>query len=325
MNFTKINLDTEYLEQEKIFFTDLMTSATKRESTYKELDDFFAPKSINQMLEYKETYFKWYAYSTWQQIQSLKKEKVLQSMMYYVPLGCALGIDIWDKLMWYFATRTPDVFEMEDFFEQSKNAFFNSSFPMGIYKGIPITVSQIIKEIIQLNAEGNDSLKTADLKMKIQKLLFENGLPGRDYVYVEADLATLQFFNLVHFFIGVKKDRIAYIVNSFVNPNFEEFVSNSTVNLSDELKDEQSIPPEQTEIQVETTPDKNIKSEEPSLTLSEIKSNIDTKFEKDETGQYTDLEGVFAELEEIAIRQNDESIKELLYFDETSGGFKWKE
>ena len=280
MDFTKKNSDAIYLQEEKQFFTDLMASAAKRESIYKELDDFFAPKSINQMLEYKETYMKWYVYSTWQQFQSLTKEKVLQAIMYFVPLGTALGVDVWEKLMWYFATRTPDPFEMESFFEQLKTSFFNSSFPMGVYKNTPVMVSELIKEIVLLNTEGNDSLKIADVKTKIQKLLFENGLPGKEYVFVETDVATTQFFNLVHFFIGVKKDRLAYIVDSFLNPTFEE-----TVSVVEDASDEEEVEPISSNIpEVAVTPTETfapVATEKPeTMSLAEIRERVDAQFEK---------------------------------------------
>ncbi len=56
-----------------------------------------------------------------------------------------------------------------------------------------------------------------------------------------------------------------------------------------------------------------------------IKKQIDSKFKKDNQGNYTDLAGVLADLAALAQKDNDPKIAELYYFDETEGKFKWQE
>ena len=61
------------------------------------------------------------------------------------------------------------------------------------------------------------------------------------------------------------------------------------------------------------------------LNNKEIQALINHRFGKDETGAYRNVEGVLATLASFAEKYNDESIAELLYFDEDTGGFVWNE
>ena len=85
--------------------------------------------------------------------------------------------------------------------------------------------------------------------------------------------------------------------------------------------------------EISTSADEPVVQEQPQtlqpleqeITNEEIQALIDSEFKKDETGQYEDIEGVFGKLDELATEYNDESIRELLYFDENTGGFVWKQ
>jgi hypothetical protein len=61
------------------------------------------------------------------------------------------------------------------------------------------------------------------------------------------------------------------------------------------------------------------------IILSTIKQRIDDEFEKDNENDYLDIEGVLRKLKDFSEHYNIEQIEYLLYFDEASGKFKWKE
>lgn len=66
-----------------------------------------------------------------------------------------------------------------------------------------------------------------------------------------------------------------------------------------------------------------VKVEEKKADYSEIKKDIEARFAKDSDGQFVDLAGVLGELESLSEKYNDAKIKDLYFFEENEGKFKW--
>ena len=72
------------------------------------------------------------------------------------------------------------------------------------------------------------------------------------------------------------------------------------------------------------TPKAASNAEKPTaMSYDQIKTMIDSRFEKDASGEYTNIEGVMVMLSGFAADQNDPQIAELNYFDEQRGKFMW--
>lgn len=59
------------------------------------------------------------------------------------------------------------------------------------------------------------------------------------------------------------------------------------------------------------------------LTTGQVKSQIESQFKKDAAGNFADIEGVMAKLNELAEKNNDPKIAEMIYYDEKENKFKW--
>src|SRR3989339_132554 len=66
-----------------------------------------------------------------------------------------------------------------------------------------------------------------------------------------------------------------------------------------------------------------VEVEEIKVDYSEIKIGIENKFTKDTEGQFVDLAGVLEEIESLSDRYKDAKIKDLYFFEENEGKFKW--
>jgi len=67
------------------------------------------------------------------------------------------------------------------------------------------------------------------------------------------------------------------------------------------------------------------KKTDKKMSPAEVKQMIESRFKKDKSGQFNNIEGVLALLGQLADTYKDPSIAELYYFDENAGGFKWNE
>lgn len=66
-----------------------------------------------------------------------------------------------------------------------------------------------------------------------------------------------------------------------------------------------------------------VKVQEKKVDYSEIIKEVETKFKSDTDGQFLDLGGVLGELENLSKKYNDAKIKDLYFFEENEGKFKW--
>jgi len=334
--------DANYLAQEQEFFTVVINDVAKRDPMYLDLLAFFKDKSVSEMLAYKDTYFKWYVYLNWKNFQSLSFSDVLLACANQIPIAFSLGIDVLNELMWYLALRTQDVFEVENWYTKMKQSIFQSPLPLGNFQGKQIILRDIIVEIEKINQSQTDSIARAEFNAKLKNLLFPTNQFANKYIVTEftPDDFVAAFNSLIGFFIGIDNERLLYILDSLQNPmKYEEEVPENIAPTAvvDYASKIENIPQTEGAISAApaellnlnseiSTPASSVTKESPaSMSPAEIQSRVDAQFEKDEMGQYKDLEGVFAALDEIASTYNDESIRELFYFDEQSGGFKWRE
>jgi hypothetical protein len=56
-----------------------------------------------------------------------------------------------------------------------------------------------------------------------------------------------------------------------------------------------------------------------------VKSDVEDEVQKDDKGQFVNLEEVFGKLDRLAEENNDDRIRDLFYYNEKTGKFEWNE
>jgi len=212
-----------------------------------------------------------------------------------------LGFDVKDKILRYTNNRFLTLEEKENFYSNFSSLVLNPNFVWIKVGEQNITGAKLLEELKDTNAikklmnDIMDMIGTnEDLFKDITASLFIEKQEIRD--------------NLIKFLemLGTVKEA-----------NFVEYCEK----YNNPLVGGESI---EEEINSEDTEQKQIESvQQNTPSYSEIKSKIIQFFPKDVKGEIIDNEGVFEVLEKTAAKYNDEKIKEMYYFDEESGKFKW--
>lgn len=317
---------------EESFFRDIFDK-TQKNRVYDELHSFFASASLSDITAYKNTYWKWYVFATWRVLNYLPFENVVEACRTQIPTAVALGIDVYEDLMKYLMVKPFYLDEAQTMYSKIKKAFFESGFIIGKMKNKDITTKNLISEIEKLDREGNDALLLAELRVQIKGLLFPEGKSLSQYAQVNPEEEAGDFIDLVHFFLGIDEDKILNILDVYRDPlsYTEEEIEEGTTSSADLVVGKEEGQPSQRT----STPEKPVKPEsvqktappaqEKKMSLPEIKQMIDQRFKKDPSGQIENIEGVLQLLDQLAGEQGNEKIRELYYFDEEAGEFRWNE
>ena len=277
--------------------------------------------------DYRLSYFLWYTDFTWKMFNNREHDLVVSMCLArQIPMAILLDFDVWRNIMWYLGLRTIERPDMESLYIRMKNAFLESEAYVGKWNGEAVTVKDLVKEIVAMNTR-NDSMEQAEFKSKLLQVLFpQNDSIFEKYISTEQDLAVERFIDLTHFFLGVDKDHIWYVVETFLHPEKYENVVLGEVPTP-------SAPAEQPPVSAVPTPKPTPTPQlapvaKPAAPVKpdpqQIKSQIESQFKKDAEGNFEDIEGVMAKLNELAEKNNDSKIAEMIYFDESSGKFLWK-
>ena len=177
--------------------------------------------------------------------------------------------------------------------------------------------------------DENEFLFNAQLKMtkhRIKRLVVRN---VENEITGILDLITITSFFASHTYAVANELEMALNIEELKKANFDiknlskEIKKNSDVILLDSKtilpalgKENKTKKVSKSKLsQVDNVPQIN----QTPPTLQEIKMVIDAKFPKDASGQYENVGGVFAYLNDLATTYNDQSILEMYYFDESSG------
>jgi hypothetical protein len=326
----------EELENEEKNFQRL--SESERASLLVQLHESFAGLSPEQDYEGRYSYFRWYAYLVWYDLLVFNKE----SFVSFVPNrmiyeGILAGYDVWKKIILYFNVKCIEDDDYRTLYIQTKDAFINSDAIIGEWQGEYYRVADAVKEKSLLRSMGNDSMRLAEYMNKLKKMMaFEDKFAERFYA-TTADDALRDLNDLIDFFLDTVPEDMQALVDMTVNPEAyglrrtaqDENVNERPVVAKLVVKTPTTPPPAPVQSKPIQTPSPINKTEKimPTTpakpTPAEIRAKIDASFEKDEQGNYKDMDGVFIVLGRAAAKYNDPKISELYYFDENSGEFKW--
>lgn len=309
----------EIVSAEVDFWNQAQESPEANEEMYKELFDFFANQPAPLIYnEHYPSYWRWFTQMTWARSGNFETSVFAsQIMAKQVPIALALGYDVWDALIWHLHFRTPFSDDMASAYTLFREAFFGSDAVLGLYKGQLVAVKDLIPEIEKINRPGVDSLETAETMSKIQTCFATySDRPELLNYFVKPEKSTDMFVGLVNFFLGVKPDRVLYVVDGYVHESSSVADTNAAAAVAEtETAVAESVPIEAPVEEVQA----------PKVNYADVKNMIEARFTRDASGEFTNLDGVLALLDSLATDQGDDRIRELYYFDEGTGKFQWNE
>jgi len=211
---------SNFQETEDKFFLEDYVGIKNQDEIYEQLDSYFSAASIEDLLFYRNTYWKLYVYCTWDSLNKLTEEEFLVVVEKQIPDALSMGIDVWEKIIWYLGLRPGYPLDVGTKYEKIKNSFFNSQMVFGLDGKDKVKISKIINDIVLLDRQGNDSLEVADFLTKIEKIISDNKINSKHF-YGTPTEAARNFLDLVHFFIGVDASGIEYVINSALWPDVD--------------------------------------------------------------------------------------------------------
>jgi hypothetical protein len=321
--------------EEKKFFR---LSEEEKSDLLIQLYDSFSDLTPEEDYAGRLSYFRWYTYLVWRDLLMFNKEN-------FVPLAVErqifeaflAGFDVWNKIIWYFYSKCIEDDDYRTLYIQTKDAFVNSDAIIGEWQGEYYRIADAVKEKSLLRSMGNDSMRLAEYMNKLRKMMaFEDKFAERFYA-TTADEVLRDLNDLIDFFLDTEPEDMQALVDMTVNPEAyglrraaqDENVNERPMVAKPVAKTPVASPPAPiTPKPVQTPPpinktEKIMPSTPVKPTPVEIRAKIDASFEKDEQGNYKDMDGVFIVLGRAAAKYNDPKISELYYFDENSGEFKW--
>ena len=333
MFLSNLNLTNEQIAQKENEFQQLLLSPAEVDKTYEELRDFFANPTQSEIKKYRHSYWRWYVLLTWNRLNSLPKDELVSTVFsQQLPIALLIDVDVWKSLMQYFVANNFFEDDLESFYLKIKKAFLESDAVIGEWQGKNVTVAELVKEIGSVY-DKEDSLSQADFESKLRQIISPEEEVSKKYFIADPEKTKERFLYLVAFFETFTEENIWYVVDAFLNPEKYQKTASGAV-----LKPVSSNPPlprpsgespKPSTVPLQPAPNK----EEPKLVVpptirptpspAQIKSQIESQFKKDADGNFTDIEGVMAKLNELSEKNNDPKIAEMMYYDETENKFKW--
>jgi len=304
MFFEPKKLSEQEIQQKEIEFQNLSVDLHQANLVREQMKEYFFSASANDIKEFKFTYWRWYVELVWKYFNSIPKNELVDIFQKQVPMAIINSYNVVDILLGYFGMRILDEPEAKSFFVSIKNAFLTSNVAVGNWQSKEVTISELAKEIANIEQKGS-SLDRAEFETKLKQIMFPNDPIAQKYTLVDPNVGVERFIDLVVFFQNISENQIWEVVNNFLYADVKESVEKK--------------PAPEPVVEVAETP---VAVKE--ISLAEVKKIIDAQFIKDVNGQYENIEGVFAKLSELADEYTDESVGEMLYWDETSGMFVWK-
>lgn len=338
-------------QSSRVNFSDLQKKYFEEEIMAPEASTFFKKELFDYFISAEPAVKKLYrpywllnVYSTWNFLDSIGPDDVLDFVVAQTPDAIRLGYDVVEKLTRYMDFQFTDPDEMAVFYSEIRNKILGGEFFVDA-AGKEMTMTGLVEQVRLLKSFANDTIRAAEFYEKTQRMLFAGTEKDTIYEYVIIDrrVAVERLIDLVNFVTTVEPDRIWEIVEATV------FMSTAQV-APDEVPEIVTLKPvipkapaEAPKPRTETIspavaalakPAAAPASAKPPMpprptaiaakpSYAEIKKKIEAVFPKDASGNFVDLDGAMTALEGAAEKYNDPKIAELLFFDEAENKFKW--
>jgi len=270
------------------------------------------------------SYQRWYVSLVWPRLVRYEETEAREIFRNYFHIAILLGYDVWQDILWYILGKSFSVIEQVDFYTKLRLAIkFSDSIiaKMGNKNYVFADLLTLCKDKIQ---KGGD---IEGLKILLRPVIFCEDIEKLDTYYVfDRDKILENYIKLIRNVLLIEGENILVELNKEVNPQLAPLLKTKEEYLALKEGLEMAKKPTKTAIPaVDKVQKTNTVAASPIAppSYSEIKDKINQFFPKDQNGEIIDTEGVFEVLEKTAAKYGDEKIKELYYFDEASGKFKW--
>lgn len=335
LNLLKPNNFLSPVELKKMDEEFLNFDISTKEQVWSEMNEYFSQSPLREDRKFWYSYWRWFTDLSWKFFLNREPEFIAEmAVKRQVPMAILLDFDIWRELLKYFALQTVGEDDAQSLYSKIKFAFLESEAILGVWKDKEVTVAEIVKEFFSIRQRGSDALELAEFNSKLKEIFFPKDDPlFQEYIFVNPDEAIDRFTQLSLFFFLMEPKDIWYAVDVFMHPEIggiaEEMAKPITPQPAPAVIGVSPLAvsqPKRLEPKKEKVPVAKISvaEEDKKLTLQQVKSQIESQFKKDAEGNFEDIAGVYAKLEELAEKYNDPKIAEMLYFDEKSGKFEWK-
>jgi len=347
MNVVPIKFDMAKLKEERDFFNKL--NLQQKSELRIALLGKYATSSYEE--DYADRYgdFAHLTEMIWDDLVWLSKEEFVElAIKKQIAEALFLNFDVFLKIIWFFYYKCVRIDDYRALFIQTKDALLQSGAIIGYWEEKKYTISDVVKEMKLIRSKGRDSIEMAQFIEKIRKIInLDNDEFAAEFFMAEASDFYSGLFDLLEFFLETEPEEMAIKVLNYTRPdieNAEEYIAdisafeknlppmeppeipNSILILSEDLRKNNidNTPVKSAPVsKISSAPAVLSRQELVKPSYSEIYQKIDAVFEKDEEGNYDDLDSVMMALEKAAKKYNDPKIAELYYFDEQTGKFKW--
>lgn len=273
------------------------------ENTWYALSEHFVEKTPAYDRAYLWTYFRYFTDLSWDIVYTLPIETIQHILVErMIPMACILGINVPLKLSWHIRTTGMLEVDIIQIFLDMKDAFMSSQCIVGIDDKGPKTLQQVIREAEDVVYGRIDTLQSAEFYTALQELM----LPKKDQAQWDQCVVGTQvravqnLMETISFFYVGKKENIWYLIDSIIYPDIE---------LAEDYKNE---------AEKESTGKQSIQ-----FSIEQGHSSIEMILTTAQQMDKSHPEAILLYLDEQAIEFGDDSIRDLYYFDEETGTFKW--
>lgn len=349
-------LSVEELRQGQEEYLGLDVS--QKEELWQTLHDYFikAPLSMDRRLWL--SYFRWYVELTWSSLYS-KSEEIVSSVVFprQLLMAVLIGYDPIAELFQYLNLHPFDQESMPGFYAKLREGVLKSGALMGIARGREVTCAEMVRELTVLK-QTKDTLRLAEFISRLKDVLYPKSEPELPrYLTQDPDKAVGALLTTLNFFMDVEPEAIWDMTRLAYHPEDFAFEEDTTANSTPNPVVSKSpappspkpstatapkpipplaayYPPEKSSGDAQIPPatpkaaapkeleEVEDEAEEKAPSSREIRAMVEAVFPPSADHEKY-LPNILEMLSTLATRYNDESIRDLYYFNAETGKFEW--
>lgn len=270
------------------------------------------------------TYFRLYTELTWKLHATLSREEFVHiAIGRQISMALLLDFDVWKTIMWYLASRGLDDKDMSTLYADIRQAFFESEALAGMQNNKPVTIKELLLEVKKMKRAGISSLEIAEIMSNVKNTFFPKDSKAALYAHADAVTVTEQFIGLCDFFTVYEPEKIWFLVQAYVKPELYVSLEKKIQDAEKKLESTLEVGNSKSEDAAQSEEVKKTSAAQIKVSHADLQKTIEKKFKKDINGQFVDVAGVLAMLNDFADRYGDDHIRELYVFNEKTGMFEW--
>jgi len=284
---------------------------SERSIFFESIRDNFLGKGY--LFDRKNYYDFFYLYVNWcwlnlndQDRETIDSEVFLRQ----VPVAAMNGYDLIDKTLSFLWFKSYSKKDLEGVFVRIKQAVINSEALVGKDSDQDYLLKDLVLDV-QRNNSNNDSMEIASFQVKLEKILTKSLPISADQLFLDSvENVAKMLIGFANFLLGVENDKIWYVCDLWAHPEKYDNVNgvvkkgdNASSGISSDIQNR----PEGEELH------------------RFIISSLKNEFQADSDGQLLEIDQVLGRLEDLSSKYDDDSIRDLYYFNEATGKFEWKE